>query len=310
MDYDFNKVKLDFDNTWEYFSVDGYIANDGILTYLGCSGAKIDSNPYNIYMPPSATPWADHFKWYVQTINELIIRQSDVIGVEWLTSVHTYRTGYSPFNSSYVEDEDLRLASAQFMASDLDVTGLNFGFIVTNDRVYGLYMKFPGVLTFDAWMFVMPLRARRSCDINKLRLEINSGCKKVTYMVDNEIAYCLNNVGLRLTNTNLKVQEFGGQDSLAFPKQLWFSFGTTSFLNWYPACKDIYCHNCHFPAIRMGLVDLGNATAPVACDPVLGCPTPASYLTDGSNPIYQIWGQGTIIEIGGFKVDRYNCLPL
>lgn len=326
MNYDFNQFVPTVGQGWEYITAPGYVSNDGQYISKGCAGYQVDSNPFNSWQLPSPTPWLDHNKWFIQTTEPLVIKTGDVLGVEWKTSVKTFRTGESPYPELVVQDNDLRLAAGLYLASDA-TTALNFGFILTNDRVYGLYMKYIGGVDAcsGAWSFVIPLKARKACDINKIRLEFNEGCKYVGYQVDNQELYRIKKVGEKLSNSALLVKEYAEQvdedcdvpvkgcpcsssDDLTYPFALTFGFGTATFLDWYPACKDRSCRHCHFPTLRTGLLNLGDEDAPQACSIFEGCPVPQTYYqNDGTQEVYHIWGQGVEMDLGSFKVERYAC---
>lgn len=325
LNYDFNQFVPMAGQGWEYFGFAELMANDGQYVSKGCAGYQVDSNPFNSWVTPNAVPWLDHYKWFLQTTEPLVIKKGDVLGVEWKTSVKTFRTGESPYPELVIQDNDLRLGAGLYLASDA-TTALNFGFILTNDRVYGLYMKyFDGVVACSgAWVYVIPLKARKACDINKLRLEFNEGCKYVGYQVDNQELYRIKHVGQKLANSALLVKEYPDYtgegcgvvpgkaypvpENPTYPFALTFGFGTATFLDWYPSCKDRSCRHCHFPTLRSGLLNLGDENAPVACSIFEGCPVPQSYyINNGTQEVYHIWGQGVEMDLGSFKVERYAC---
>jgi hypothetical protein len=167
------------------------------------------------------------------------------------------------------------------------------------------------------WVYVIPLKARKACDINKIRLEFNEGCKYVGYQVDNQELYRIKKVGQKLSNSALLVKEYADilpgkaypvPEEPTYPFALEFGFGTATFLDWYPACKDRSCRHCHFPTLRTGLLNLGDQDAPLACSVIEGCPVPQTYWqNNGFLEVYHTWGQGVEMQLGSFKVERYAC---
>jgi hypothetical protein len=307
MDYDFRINTPVLGEGWTNM-IGEWTANDGRIVSNGCRGVIIDSDPFMKWAEPSAQPWLDHLHWWMETTGPVTVRKGDVIGAEWRTAVQTFRTDQSPFPAKYIEENDLRLGAGMFLALDF-ISGLSFGFILTNDRIYGVYMKFFTDEVVSSWTYVMPLKARKPCEISKIRLEFNEGCKEVAYQIGDMEYYRIKKVGERLTSNQLLVKDYGGEGVLAFPTQLTFGFGTVTALDWYPACRESCCGgDCHFPLIRQGLVNLGNSTAPQAYSVIEGPSVNQTYYqNDGDIEVYHIWGQGVKIDMGGFKVNRYAC---
>lgn len=309
LNYDFNRFQPNIDVDWVYHEYAEDQANDGQLSYA-CNGATVVSNPFTEWSIEAQVPTLDHYKFFLQTVAPVYVLENSTTTVTWEGSAQTFRTSEAPYNCSVVQDEDVRLAYAGYMAAD-PTTGLNFGFALTNDRVYGIYERQRPLpdqppAAYAAFTYVIPLKHRRPCDTHRMRLVFAEGAKTVAYHVDGSLKYTLTRVGrLLLCGADMLVQTYGGTEVAVYPAQLILGFGSLTALDWYPACKNANAAGCRFPAIREGLLDLGSAGT---CSPVLGCPAPPSfYQLDQLLTIYHIWGQGLTMNVHRLEVTQTAC---
>ncbi len=315
VDYDFKLRRPEIGVDWQYLSSGNFTADNddpNALTY-GCSSAKLNTNPFRIWSPPSAEPWLDHYKWFIQTVEPISVRCNDTITAEFKTSVQVCKIDQAPFPCQYIQEDDYRLGAGVFSVWD-PLSALNFGFIVTNDRIYGLYSRYFGAtnaepgIPYAVFAYVLPFKHRKSCDINRLKLIFTEGERTVSYSVDGQAKFVITKPGYRLSDNRFRVKEYIGLDSDVYPSELILGFGTMTFLDYYPACKDANCIGCGFPANRTALVNDADLDAPSACNPIQGCPyKPVYWDPIGTSKINHIWGQGVTMELGGLRVNRHAC---
>lgn len=318
--------------TWTYFNLTGgeggvyYIANNGTLI-TGCSGGILDTKVYKTWQDGlSSNPYEDHAKYWAYAKTPIPIPPHGDAVVKWAANVQTFNTEENPFPSAIVERNDYRLASGQFTAFDPS-TALNFGFVVTNHRVYLLYQRSPFLYQADieltkgadqaflfsgaGFTFLIPVKIRRTCDWNDLAVIFHGDSKEVSYHVDDQEVFVINQVGY-LLDREYMVEDFGGVEAKLWPESIYYGFGSFTDLDWYPACQRTEsCRACRYPFIREALVKLYDETgegSPQQYNPIFGPNVPEVYWDNTSNNAYKVWGQGSVTKIR--KLIAYQRLPV
>lgn len=313
----------DVTGTWTYLTLNEgeevYTANNGTLI-TGCSGGILDTKVYKTFQDGvSFNPYIDHAKYWAFAKTPIPIPPHGDAVVKWAANVQTFNTEENPFPSAIVERNDYRLANGQFTAFDPN-TGLNFGFVVTNHRVYMLYQRSPFLyqnllkanpLPGAGFTFLIPVKIRRTCDWNDLAVIFHGDSKEVSYHVDEQEVFVINQVGY-LLDREYMVEDFGGVEGKVWPESVYYGFGSFTNLDWYPSCQRTEsCRACRYPFIREALVELNDETSEGSIfqyNPIFGPNVPEVYWDTTSNNANKIWGQGSVTKIR--KLIAYQRLPV
>lgn len=317
--------------TWTHFNLtDGgdvyYTADNGTLI-TGCSGGILDTKVFKTFQDGvSFNPYEDHAKYWAYAKTPIPIPPHGDAVVKWSANVQTFNTEENPFPSAIVERNDYRLANGQFTAFD-PATGLNFGFVVTNHRVYLMYQRSPflyqptELITKAAeqaflfqgagFTFLIPVKIRRTCDWNDLAVIFHGDSKEVSYHVDEQEVFVINQVGY-LLDREYMAEDFGGVEAKVWPESVYYGFGSFTNLDWYPSCQRTEsCRACRYPFIREALVALNDETSEGSVfqfNPIFGPNVPEVYWDTTSNNANKIWGQGSVTKIR--KLIAYQRLPV
>lgn len=297
---------------WYYFSAGDFIANGGVLT-TGCFGGYLDSSVYTVTSPQSIIPEFDHLKYLIFSEKEARVPKRGELVIEWKASGRTFNTDQNPFGPNLTEDNDPRLASSGFLASDPDY-GLAFSFLLTNDRVYIMYQRQPYMRfylgrNYAAFTYIIPVKMRDCADVHRLRLTLDERRKEVRYYVDYRLVLRVTKVGYRLPGNQYITGDYGGVEEAVFPSRMEYGFGSFTMLDQYPVCqKSDRCSNCSYPSAMSALVNLGNGIALPQYNPFLGEPSPASYYDPLGKAVSRLWGQGSESRI--YKLNVYEVHPM
>lgn len=304
--------------TWSYYNVTDstgavlYTADNGNLV-TGCSGGVLDTKVFTTFQATTGeTNLEDHAKYWAYANTPIPVPAHGDAVVKWAANVQTFKTEENPFPSAIVERNDFRLANAQFMAFDPE-TGLNFGFIVTNHRVFLLYQRIVNVEQPPraVFTFLVPVKIRRVCDWHDLEIVLHGDSKEVSYHVDNQEVFVINQVGY-LLDRDYMVEDFGGAEEKIWPTEIFYGFGSFTGLDYYPSCQRTEsCRSCRYPFVRQALVQL-IAQAPDSgfspFNPIFGPQVPMVYYNIAPDVGRNIWGQGVVTKIR--KLIAYQRLPV
>lgn len=300
---------------WAYYLEDSpFTTNDGKFT-ADCHGGKVDSTEFTRWNYATRVYEFDNIKFMIYAIAPAPIPKNGDLTVEFEGTGQTYKANQNPFPKDITQFNDFRMAYSFFTTFD-EVTGFNFQFLLTNDRVYVVYSRYNyGWVLGDAYAaftFVIPVKMRKPCDWHNMKIIFHDDKKQVSWRLENREIFRLKNPGYRL-DRQLMVIDFGGAEGPAFPKSIQYGFGTGTMLQAYPACKrSDKCCDCKFPTLRQGLVNTGNLQAFPLYNPLLGPTTPAVYYRahlydqiDSRDD--HIWGQGATLEIKKIVVYQNPC---
>ncbi len=317
---------IDIEGTWTYYTIVPYgnvnltyVANDGALG-TSCAGGVLSANVFTKYQVNLTDyPEIDHAKYWAYAKVPIPIPVHGDSVVKWAANVQTFKTESNPFPSAIVERNDFRFANGQFMAFD-PVTGFNFAFVLTNHRVYIMYQRMFDYPLFQpkqggvntgraAFTFIIPVKIRRVCDWHDLEIVFHGDSHEVSYHVDEQEVFVLNQVGFRLERQYM-VEDIGGIEEIAWPESVYYGLGAFTGVDYYPACQRAEsCRDCQFPFIRQSLTQLNLGTYFTQYNPIFGPNTPAVYYAvSGAGPEYKIWGQGLVSKIR--KLIAYQRVPV
>lgn len=305
--------------TMDYFEYDGVVSDDGQGYYCSDSGVyKIRSSPFESWSPPAKNEFLDHMKYNLIGLQFYEIPDSGSLSIEYKVQVQVTGLHEQPFPEDAIADSnDVRLANAGFWAIDLD-TGLQLGFLVTNDHIYGYYQRLPTARDrlgdYAAFAMIIPLAERCNEDVNRLQLIFEGRGKRALFLVDDVEKYHVNYLGF-VQDPRLLVLDQSGVPELVWPRAVQLLFGTNTMLDFYPAATNPACRNpyedievCGLPHHLVALVRTANRSAVPMYDPSSGGAIPASYIdSNGRQECEHIWGQGCDIDIHSIKVTTVNC---
>lgn len=300
----------------QYLDYDGvggsdYIANDG--TYSSdCKGAVVDSSVFTKWAPPNQQPGVSRDKFFIFADAPAAIPTHGKLIVEFEGSGQTFKGDQSPFPSEIIQSNDVRTTNVQFNTFDL-VSGFEFNWILTNDRVYASYAR-NHVSDAAVFLYILPVMQRRPSDWHNMKIVFDGERKHVTFILDGHHVLRLTKLGYKLDDTYLVVDQ-GGFEGAAWPSSIQYGFGTFALIDGYPACKrpDRSC-NCNFPPVRQALTNTDYLGDLPYFDPLLGAPTLATFWQPNQVPILAnqvdfIWGQGAKLWINKLVVYQDRCSP-
>lgn len=297
-------------NKWEYIDLPFFnFTSRGGSFISGPNGGFVNANPYNnTYGQSILGSQLNSLKFLLENSELVPVPASGQLDVQWKVAVENFKINESPFPAEMVNKNDVRLGSGVLFLHDLD-NDLYFDWLITNDRIYARYARdtlaraaTPGYASF---VFIVPVAERRPCDMNMLRVKLDSVNKSAHWFVGGHEVFKVTQVGKFLKDRNFMTQDLGGVQTLAFPTSVRISFGAVTLLDNYPTCKRA-C-DCNFPMIRTALVNQGTAASPKQYDPLLGPPVPATYYDNQSLASNRLWGQGSIMNLKELAV--YETLP-
>ncbi|HEY1294264.1 MAG TPA: DUF6081 family protein [Chloroflexota bacterium] len=200
----------------------------------------------------------------------------------------TSGTGGHPFGSAVVDpQDDLRLASFALNAIDFQ-TYMVFDVFYTNKRLYALYEHLPfGRASmggpfgeYAAFTYAIPILTRTPGDFHTVAIAYDRAAGVVSWLVDGQEKFRVNNIGFRIGRTNMLLDHGGTEQSFA-PTQLDCGMGTFSLLDSHGAQNK-------------GLVQL--STMPnFYFNPTAGVPTPEVFVDQRSPQSSRLFGQGAIL---------------
>ncbi len=108
---------------------------------------------------------------------------------------------------------------------------LEFGFMLTNHKIYGLYARWPNGWSlrtpdtnYGSFVYMIPLADRQPDQFNQVTLMFDQRTKIVRYLIESRIAMTLRKVGLRI-DAKFLTNDFGGIPFLVYPIDLAFEMG-------------------------------------------------------------------------------------
>jgi hypothetical protein len=325
--------------TWEFWQAtlmnpnsvqDGgiyYVADKGSWT-TGCNGGLLSSTfmDADIIAPQTFNTTVDHAKYFAFSSTPIPVPTHGDVVVKWRASVSTSKTEDNPFPSSIVERNDFRLASGRFITFDSN-TGLEFSFVLTNNRVYVLYQRNPPALEipnapeplikagtivnagYAAFTFVIPVKIRRPCDFHDMGIVLHGDTKMVSWHLDGREVMLISKPGFLLDRDYL-VNDLGGAEIEVFPTQIQYGYGTFTGLDWYPACqRTASCDRCAYPNARMALVDVTSAAGYIQYNPIFGTAQNAVFYNNNGLPLSaHAWNQTVTMKL--HKLVAYQKVPV
>lgn len=299
-------------NLFSPFTYHDFVADDGTVE-PGTSGLTINSNPFTSFYQPGPVPELDHYKYVLLSNSAYTWQTSEyILEVEFKDATakvsHT-KVKDSPFCRDVATDNDYRFGSGLFSVYSPE-TGLIFGFLVTNDRVYGYYDRLPfqreQLGNYAAFTYVFPLKHTKCKKTHDLKIGLDQKYETVTYWIDGHRKMRFGNIGMQWHHFFM-VGDMGGNQVPTFPQSIQIQFGTYALLDMYPACKDN--NDCKFPEERMALVNSADVYAPKRYNPICGPPAPAVYWEPiGISPRMHLWDQGVVLKVGAIIIStRPSC---
>jgi len=237
----------------------------------------------------------DHVKWLVYMnhlsssgvpgfdapLGQKLVCQTTLGGVTSGTSNH-------PFGSAVADSQDdLRLASLALNAIDFE-TYMVFDVFYTNKRIYALYEHLPfGRASmggpfgeYAAFTYAIPIQTRTPGDFHTVAVAYDRAAGVVSWMVDGQEKFRVNNPGFRIGRANLVLDHGGTEQSFA-PRQLDCDMGLFTLLDGHGAQNK-------------GLAEL--STMPnFYFNPTVGAPTPEVFVDQRSLQSSRLFGQGAIL---------------
>lgn len=298
------------DQVMSYFAFGDFTADDGTVTYSK-KGLKLNANPFTMWRGPGAAAELDHPKLVILSNQAYPVPQSGKLVVSGKINVKVFnnKVCQSPYPNCVAQEEDLRFGAAGFTAIDL-ANSINFGYLVTNDRIFAFYERLPFSRPFlgnyAAFIYVVPVAHRKKEDFNEVAVIFDSVEKTVSFKVEDCLKLTIGNIGARPENRDLLLADLGGDDVSLFPGSIQVLLGTFTTLDFYPACKDL--DNCQYPCARMALTTSANEEAYPRYNPLLGAPYACQYFDqEGTTELAHIWGQGVTETIEWIKIKSYDC---
>lgn len=303
-----------------YFTSDSYVANDGDLV-ITPHGGIVDSRSFNLTTGKSNFPLLDNFKYYFLKAVQVALPRFGNFYVNTAIGAKVYNITNSPFPKEVLSKNDVRLASAGMLTYDV-TTGLFFGFLLTDDRIYALYQRIrPNVSEATAaFAYIIPVACRESCDVHNVSIVFNSITQYVDFRIEGKTVYTIKDVGKPLTSKRYAVWLLNGTETSAFPDSIAYGIGTFGGLGYYPACRHVhekhkcpsyeFYRRCDYPTVQEGLVDNAFLFDPIQYNPILGFPYVADFFDDASLESNRLWGQGALLNIQQMVVYSESCYAL
>jgi len=270
------------------------------------NGGLLSSNPFTKASGQSPLNVLDNLKYLALANTPVAIPSDGKLLVEMCLGVRTFNTGNNPFPPQIVQNNDVRLASGNFVTFDF-ATGLQFGFIFSNDRIYALYARSPMNDNIYSFVYMIPLVRREPADINTVGLVFDNNSLRVKYYVDGYLRLDLGDIGGAF-NQKFLVIDYGGTFTSLYPTAITYGFGTSSNLNAYPVCKNPISHSplsestryhCEDPELPEALVKTGDNTSRVEYNPLFVYPdqSVATYYDVTGATQNVLFGQGVAINL-------------
>jgi hypothetical protein len=294
---------------WFYFATpDGaFVGDDGVTSTAHAALRVVPRalNPtthrpaYSKTVPQeqnSALPGGlDHVKWLVY-MNHLsssgfpgfdappgqkLVCQTTLGGSTLGTTDH-------PFGDAVTSaEDDLRLASFALTAIDFQ-TYMVFDVFYTNRRIYALYEHLPfgrqsmggPYDEYAAFTYAIPIANRSPGDVHSVATVYDRSAGVVSWTVDGDERFRVNNLGFRIGRTNMLL-DHGGTEASFQPTQLDCGLGMFTLLDG---------HGPH----NKSLVKL-SSTSNFYFNPILGAPTPEVFVDPDSRPKSRLFGQGAVL---------------
>jgi hypothetical protein len=200
----------------------------------------------------------------------------------------TLGTADQPFGDAVTNaDDDLRLASFALNAIDFE-TFMVADIFFTNKRIYALYEHLPfgrqsmgGPFgEYAAFTYAIPIGNRSPGDTHTVATVYDRFAGVMSWTVDGEERFRVNNLGFRIGRKNLLL-DHGGTEASFRPRQVDCGLGMFSLLD------------AHGPR-NEGLVKL--STAPdFYFNPTIGAPKPETFVDALSRPESRLFGQGSVL---------------
>ncbi len=305
---------------FSFFGMDGFQADDGQY-FVDCDHAfSISSDPFTSWSPPNGNSNAkDNYKFFIISNDEWIIPSDGELTFVFQASAQVFGVEDAPFPRQVAEENDLRYGAGQIGVID-PMTGLSFAFIITNDRVYGLYQRSPEQRqifnsNYAAFTLVFPLKDRDCAEhIECMSLSFHSDANYVTYNVADGKGFTLHSTGGLSLIHRFMVANYGGLEELVWPASLRVAFGTASYLDWYASIKNTellatpYCPDSGRPELNIGLVRTSEEP-PIFAPSFLGRGPAKYYDPYGTEECSHIWGQGVAMTIDMIQIVEKSCNP-
>lgn len=133
-------------DTWNYFQVSKFIANDATTRVLP-GGVQLSSVRFSKTYPegrgPSPAGWLDHYKAWVILNSEFALPECGELYAEITMAAQTYGTAKQPFGSAVADPAgDPRLAYAGFSLIDFE-QAYNFAHVMTTGASFVFYERLP-----------------------------------------------------------------------------------------------------------------------------------------------------------------------
>jgi hypothetical protein len=279
----------------------------------GCKGGLLDMTVY----PPITDVHYDYYElgryqWLGFVQKPVPVPKFGRVIVQFKASVETFFSDQSPFPNQMISQngDDVRLATGTFNVYDF-TTGLMFDFFVTNSRIYIGYGRATFTRTpandYAGFQFLIPVKMRKPCDENVMRVVLNSKRKLVTWFVDGRAVFVVNKVGYYLNRQFMTVDN-NGFEMGAFPNSIRYGFGAATLMDNYPACqKDADCCDCRFPSLRQALVNTAPDALVGEVNPLVGRVNPAVFYDNTNSVDYKYWGQGSVTRLKHLIVWSDEC---
>jgi hypothetical protein len=283
---------------FSYFQAGPFIGNDGTLSSSCCGGLTIDSNPFTKYEIGLGV--LDHVKFLIFTNRVFNTPSYGELSFNAKINMEAFNVANHPFGAQVQDPQsDLRLAAAAFNVLSLS-NGFIFDFLITNTKIYALYERLDIARVpygnYAAFTFAIPVVDIVPNSSHLYTISFNADQKSVRWLVDGKEVYKVFMIGT-LVSRQFMGLDLGGQEEMVFPTSLQIGFGTFTLLDAYSPCNVVTPaldggKICQFPAGDEGLTQL----AAGLYNPRNGI-DPATYLTDGSQVIDHIWGQGVVMQV-------------
>jgi hypothetical protein len=294
---------------WFYFATpDGsFVGDDGITSTAHSTLTVIPkgSNP-TTHRPAFSKTVAqeqtsglpgglDHVKWLVY-MNHLsssgfpgfdappgqkLVCQTTLGGATLGTTGHPFGDAVSS------AEDDLRLASFALTAIDFQ-TYMVFDIFYTNRRIYAVYEHLPfgrqsmggPYGEYAAFTYAVPIANRSPGDVHTVATVYDRSAGVMSWMVDGQERFRVNNLGFRIGRTNMLL-DHGGTEGSFLPTQLDCGMGMFSLLDGHGTQNE-------------GLVKL-STTSNFYFNPTVGAPRPERFVDPDSRPASRLFGQGAVL---------------
>lgn len=293
---------------WNY-PVPDYPTNGGRMSIVD-GRLVINSYPFNNTLPNLV----DHFKFFLAANQPFTIPAYGEFSYSATINMAAIGVENQPFGAQVQDTQsDFRLASAGMNVID-ERTGLAFEFFVTNTKIYAIYERLEfaryNLGPYYAFTFAIPVANTTANAINRLSINLNGAEKTARWIINGVEVYKVCTTG-SLISRSLMVNDYGGVEEQVFPTSVRVAFGTFSFLEAYSPCNVMVpaagsTFVCQYPANESGLVSLNSPGTQFY--PRSGPPTPATFVENGTNPAYRLFGQGVIMGISDVSVGYCKAL--